>query len=132
MGCALCNVTGDLVYEDPDCMVVVHEDWSVLGHVMIVARRHVENISGLDEETWERIARVWQRTERVLLALTRADRCIALKLGVLTPHLHVHLYPVPASASREEIFASIDTKTRVPRDENFVTMLRQHLTPGTR
>jgi diadenosine tetraphosphate (Ap4A) HIT family hydrolase len=108
------------VFEDEHALVILHSDWSVRGHAMIVAKRHVENPSDLKEDEWLHFARVWHRAERVLLELTNADRVIALKLGILTPHLHLHLYPVAKDTSREEVFASIDMKTRVPRDEAFV------------
>ncbi|HEX8170696.1 MAG TPA: HIT domain-containing protein [Thermoanaerobaculia bacterium] len=128
-GCGLCGeVSGDVVYRDEVASVVVHPDWSVLGHVMIVARAHVQNPSELEAIEWERFARLWHRVEGVLLQLTGAERAIAMKLGIATPHLHVHLYPVSASATRSDVFAAIDENTRVPRDEEFVAALRAHLT----
>lgn len=128
MPCVLCEdiaSTGDVVYEDDCASVVLHEDWSVIGHAMIVAGAHVENVADLDD--WEQFARVWQRAERVLLDLTGADRAIAMKLGIMTPHLHVHLYPISAQATRDEVFAAIDGKTRVPRDERFVERVKTAL-----
>jgi diadenosine tetraphosphate (Ap4A) HIT family hydrolase len=122
MSCDLCDAiatTGDIVFEDERTVVVLHNDWSVRGHAMIVSRRHVENPSDLDDDEWLHFARVWQRVERVLLQLTKADRAIALKLGLKTPHLHVHLYPVGADTTREEVFAAINMQSRVPRDEAF-------------
>ena len=123
MTCELCDdvaKTGQLVFEDDSTIVVLHNDWSVRGHTMIVAKRHVENPSDLYEDEWLRFALVWQRTERVLLELTNADRVIAFKLGLKTPHLHMHLYPVSERATRDEVFAIINMQTRVPRDEAFV------------
>lgn len=131
MGCTLCTPSGDIVFEDAAAVVVLHDDWAVLGHAMIVAKQHVENPSGLALADWIAFTSVWHRTEEVLLRLTGAERCIAMKLGVLTPHLHVHLYPVSSGATREEIFAAIDMKTSVPRDGRFVATLREHLTPAT-
>jgi diadenosine tetraphosphate (Ap4A) HIT family hydrolase len=95
MSCELCDdlaSTGDVVFEDEHTSVVLHNDWSVRGHVMIVARRHVENPSDLDEHEWLHFARIWQKAERVLKELTHEGRVIAMKLGLKTPHLHVHLY----------------------------------------
>ncbi|HEX7807638.1 MAG TPA: HIT domain-containing protein [Thermoanaerobaculia bacterium] len=132
MSCVLCNPAGDIVFEDDATYVTLHDDWAVRGHAMIVAKQHVENPSALDENAWLHFARVWHRVELELLALTGAERCIAMKLGIATPHLHVHLYPVKASASRADVFAAIDMKTRVPRDEAFIAGPRQHLTPASR
>lgn len=132
MNCPLCTPAGDVVFEDDASYVTLHEDWAVLGHAMVVSKHHVENASSLDEERWLQLARVWHRAERALLALTGAERCIVMKLGILTPHLHLHLYPVSASASRADVFAAIDAKTRVERDEAFIANLRRHLTPAQR
>ncbi len=130
MTCVFCHnlqSAGDLVFEDDRVWIVLHHDWSVRGHAMIVTKRHVENISDLDAEEWLHFARVWHRAERVLLELTRADRAIVMKLGIESPHLHVHLYPFRAEATRSEVFAAIDGKTREPRDEAFIARLQTAL-----
>jgi len=127
MKCTLCKIEGEVVYEDDGAYVVLHEDWAVRGHAMVVAKTHVENVADLDEREWFHIARVWHRVEGELLRLTKADRCIVMKLGIMTPHLHLHLYPVSATASRDDVFAAIDAKTRVDRDEHFVAQLRAAL-----
>jgi diadenosine tetraphosphate (Ap4A) HIT family hydrolase len=130
MSCELCTdiaKTGDIVFEDEQTFVILHNDWSVRGHAMIVAKRHAENPSALDLGEWLHVARVWHRAERVLLALTGAERAIALKLGIFTPHLHVHLYPFSATADRAAVFAAINTKSREPRDEAFIESVRTAL-----
>ena len=123
MNCELCNqieATGDILYQDEHASVVLHNDWSVRGHAMIVAKRHVENPSDLYEHEWLHFARIWQKAELVLKELTHADRIIAMKLGLKTPHLHVHLYPVTAQTTRDEVFDIINMKTKIPRDETFI------------
>lgn len=135
MQCVFCiEVTriGEVVFEDDETWVVLHNDWSVRGHAMIVARRHIENVSDLSADEWSRFSRVWQNAERVLLALTGCERAVILKLGILTPHLHVHIYPVPATASRDDVFAALDGKTRVDRDEELVRRVRESLTAAAR
>lgn len=123
MACIFCTdplAVGDVVFEDELCRVLLHHDWSPRGHAMVVAKRHIENASDLDEEEWVHLARVWHRAERVLLDATGADRAIIFKLGILTPHLHVHIYPMPAQATREDVFEAFDGKKREPKDEAFV------------
>lgn len=135
MPCVFCTnpeSAGDIVYEDDDALVLLHPDWSPRGHAMVVAKEHVENASSLAEDAWLALARVWHRAERVLLELTGADRAIILKLGIVTPHLHVHIYPVPASSSREEVFAAFAGKKSEPRDEGFIERVRGALTPDAR
>jgi len=127
MECVLCTdltQTGDVVYDDDAAAVVLHSDWSVRGHAMVIAKRHVENFSDLDDD---RFVDIWRKTERILLELTGCERAVIMKLGIATPHLHVHIYPVRASATREEVFAAIDGKTRVKRDEEFVETVKSGL-----
>ena len=127
MACTFCAdplSAGELVFEDDRVWVLLHPDWSPRGHAMVVAKRHVENASALEEEEWLHLARVWHRTERVLLEATGAERAVILKLGIMTPHLHVHIYPVSAQATRDEVFAAIDGKKSEARDEGFVAAVR--------
>jgi diadenosine tetraphosphate (Ap4A) HIT family hydrolase len=118
MNCVFCRIAAgetspfEILLESPEAWVMLHDDWAVRGHAMVVARRHVENLSDLASAEAERFARVWHQAERVLLEVTGADRAIALKLGILTPHLHVHLYPVRASLDRAAVWDIIEAKTR--------------------
>jgi len=57
---------------------------------------------------------------------------VILKLGIVTPHLHLHIYPVPATDSREDVFAAFDGKRGTPRDARFVEDLRVRLTHDAR
>jgi diadenosine tetraphosphate (Ap4A) HIT family hydrolase len=134
MSCVFCTGAGagEVVYEDETAQVVLHDDWSVRGHAMVASRRHVENFSDLSDADAARLTAVWRTTERVLLDLTGCERAIVMKLGIATPHLHVHIYPVHATATREEVFAAIDGKTRVDRDPGFVSAVRESLTAASR
>ena len=130
MSCLFCKdlgAAGGLVFEDDRVWVLLHPDWSPRGHAMVVAKAHVENASDLDETTWLDLARVWHRAERVLLDAAGADRAIIFKLGILTPHLHVHIYPMPAQATREDVFDAIEGKKSEPRDDAFVREVRAAL-----
>lgn len=130
MTCTFCSdlsAAGDLVFEDDRVWVLLHPDWSPRGHAMVVAKRHIENASDLDEDEWLHLTRIWHRVERVLLEATGAARAIVLKLGILTPHLHLHIYPMSAAATREDVFAAIEGTSSGPRDETFVAAIRNAL-----
>jgi len=76
-------------------------------------------------------AAVHHRVEKALLQATHADRAILLKLGIVTPHLHLHIYPVRASLDRAQVMEIIDGKTvDAISDEQrkaFIEELRQRL-----
>lgn len=117
----------EAVYENDVAVVALHDDWAVRGHAMVVARRHVENISGLSEEEFAGFTAVYRRAERVLLELTGAERAVILKLGIAVPHLHVHIYPVAASLDRAGVMDIIEGRRHEERDPNFVRALRDRL-----
>ncbi|MDQ3281082.1 MAG: HIT family protein [Acidobacteriota bacterium] len=128
MSCVFCDdlaSAGELVFEDEHAWILLHPDWSPRGHAMVVAKTHAENASGLEEDEWLHVARVFRDAERVLLESTGAQRAIVMKLGIMTPHLHLHIYPVSASASREEVFAMIEGKRSEVRDDEFLRELRE-------
>ena len=125
--CADLSNAGGLVFEDEVCWVLLHPDWSPRGHAMVVAKRHVENASDLEDDEWLQMTRTWRRAERVLIDATGADRAIILKLGILTPHLHVHIYPVSADATREDVFATFDGKKSEAKDRAFVVQVKSAL-----
>ncbi len=105
MSCVFCdNVhdAGTVLSENPHAWVIRHPQ----GQTMIVARRHVENVSDLDESEWIEVARTWHRAEREM----QAEKVIVLKLGVATPHLHIHLHPFDKTATREEIFLTLASR----------------------
>jgi diadenosine tetraphosphate (Ap4A) HIT family hydrolase len=131
MECVFCSdVTrsGDVVFEDQRTWVVLHDDWSVRGHAMVVWKLHVENFSDLTPEDAAHFARVHRRAESALLEVTKADRAILMKLGIATPHLHLHIYPVSASLDRDAVMRIISGETRETRDVAFIEEMRNHLT----
>ena len=92
---------------------------------MVIARQHVENLSDLyDLPTF---MDVYRRAERALLDATGCERAIVMKLGIMTPHLHLHIYPASAAATREEVMSAIDGKTRVPEDHALMENVRSAL-----
>lgn len=127
MHCPFCSNLGslDLVYANDTAAVALHEDWAVRGHAMVIAKQHVENLSELDEP--ERFLRVYREAERVMLRLTGADRAVILKLGIVTPHLHLHIYPVRASLDRAAVMDIINGRVHVERDPSFVNDVRAAL-----
>jgi diadenosine tetraphosphate (Ap4A) HIT family hydrolase len=131
MECVFCSdVTrsGEVVFEDQRTWVVLHDDWSVRGHAMVVWKLHVENLSDLTAEESAHFARVLRRAEQVFLDVTKADRAILMKLGIATPHLHVHIYPVSAALDRAAVMRIINGETHETPDVAFSGEIRNHLT----
>jgi histidine triad (HIT) family protein len=127
MSCEFCDGTwrGDLVFEDETGSVILYEDWSPRGHAMMVSKQHLQNASDFTAPEWERLASLYRRAERAILAATGRERAIMLKLGIQVPHLHIHIYPANPSHDRAAVMAMIDGKTREERDPAFVERVRK-------
>jgi diadenosine tetraphosphate (Ap4A) HIT family hydrolase len=125
MPCVFCDSPpADPLYADDRCFVVLHEDRAVRGHALVVWRAHVENLSDLADADAQHLLSVYNRAERALLAVTRAERAVILKLGIQTPHLHLHIYPVSASLDRPAVQAILDAKTRETVEDDFAERVR--------
>src|SRR3954463_2750708 len=130
MSCAFCNdprAAGEVLREDDRTLVILHNDWAVRGHAMVVWKAHVENVADLTADEYAHFAAVHHRAERALLAATGAERAILLKLGIATPHLHLHIYPVSASLDRAAVMEIIDARVREQFDHAFIDDLRKRL-----
>jgi diadenosine tetraphosphate (Ap4A) HIT family hydrolase len=130
VSCVFCTDVrnaGEVVAEDERLWIVLHDDWAVRGHAMVVWKKHVENVADLTLDEYVHFAAVHHRAERALLAATGAERAVILKLGIATPHLHVHIYPVAAALDRAAVMEIIEARVRQPVDEAFVADLRERL-----
>lgn len=136
MQCAFCasigNLSpfGEIVFEDDRCAVLLHPDSAVAGHAMLIWKRHVENVADLDPMELAHFSALHKRVEEVLLRETGRERAILLKLGLQTPHLHLHIYPVAATATRAAVMAAIDARQQELRPEGFAERIRRALTAG--
>jgi len=130
MSCVFCNdprAAGEVLFENDRVLVILHEDWAVRGHAMVVWKAHVENVADLATDEHAHFASVHHRAERALLDATGADRAILLKLGIATPHLHLHIYPVSASLDRAAVMEIIDGRVRDSFDQTSIDDLRERL-----
>lgn len=130
MSCVFCNdprQAGELLFDDGRVLVILHNDWAVRGHAMIVWKAHVENVADLSAVEYAHFAATHHRAETALLAATGADRAILLKLGIATPHLHLHIYPVSAALSRDDVMQIIEARGREAFDQTLIDELRERL-----
>ena len=86
------------VYRDPDVVAFFPLEPATLGHTLVVPRRHIEDIWGVDLETAAALGRVVLRLSGVIKrALAPEGLNIIQSNGMAAtqtvPHLHVHLVP---------------------------------------
>jgi diadenosine tetraphosphate (Ap4A) HIT family hydrolase len=115
VSCVLCDEpasAGTIVFDDGRVVVLLHDDWAVAGHALVIAKPHVQNVSDLEPADAAHFWEVYALAERAVLAAAGVDRAMMLKLGIQVPHLHVHIYPVAASASRATVFEAFDGRSK--------------------
>lgn len=103
-GCPFCEI---VQREDPDAREVYRDehvvaffptDPAVLGHTMVVPRKHVADIWELDEMTAERLARATVRLARAIREAVHPEGLNVIQSSGEAAtqtvfHLHVHLVP---------------------------------------
>ena len=94
---------------------------------MLVLARHAENFSDLTDAEAAQFARVEKVVERALLDVTGARRAILLKLGIQTPHFHIHIYPVDETMTREAVQKVIDARVQEEREPGFGARVRDRI-----
>jgi diadenosine tetraphosphate (Ap4A) HIT family hydrolase len=134
VNCILCETpesVGPVVFDDGRLIVLLHNDWAVAGHALVIARQHVQNASDLDPGDATHFWELYARAERAVLAVSGAERAMMLKLGIQVPHLHVHIYPVAGTATRATVFDAFDGKATAELNESqretFVDAVRSAL-----
>jgi diadenosine tetraphosphate (Ap4A) HIT family hydrolase len=130
VSCVFCNdprAAGEMLFEDDRLLVILHDDWAVRGHAMVVWKAHIENVADLTVDEYAHFAAVHHRAERALLDATGVDRAILLKLGIATPHLHLHIYPVSAALDRAAVMKIVDGHKRDAFDQTLIADLRERL-----
>ncbi len=128
MPCVLCSRSpevGEVVYEGQSAYVMLHADSAVRGHALVISSRHVENLADLDEAEAAEFLKIERLAERALLDVTKTERAILLKLGIATPHLHLHIYPVSAKVGRPEMQRIIDAQVSEKREPGFAGTVRE-------
>lgn len=95
---------------------------------MLVARRHVENFGDLTDAEAQEFARIEKVCERALLDVTGTDRAILVKLGIVVPHLHIHIYPVSSRLGREDVDRILAAQVSEEREPGFAKSVRDRMT----
>lgn len=104
-GCVMCRLAspehaGDWIAQSEHGVVVLDGYGATRGHLLVIARRHVERASDLDWPVFSDLQRlVWQASRALQLELSPA-RVYVASLGAARPlpmsfpHHHTHLVPI--------------------------------------
>jgi diadenosine tetraphosphate (Ap4A) HIT family hydrolase len=87
----------------------------LLGHLLVVPRRHADTWADLTDEEASRIGLATARLARPLRTVTSAERIYTAVLGHHSPHFHLHLFPRYPGTPDEFFFLDVDDWPGSPR-----------------
>jgi diadenosine tetraphosphate (Ap4A) HIT family hydrolase len=87
----------------------------LLGHLLVVPRRHADTWADLTDEEASRVGLVAARLARPLRTVTSAERIYAAVLGHHSVHFHLHLFPRYPGTPEEFWFVRVDEWAGSPR-----------------
>lgn len=96
--CALCGRLTYPVARGSRWTLALNVNQSLLGKVMIVANRHVEDVAALDSDEWTSLHAEVQRVERALARVFEPDLYNLAFLMNMDKHVHMHVVPRYRSA----------------------------------
>jgi diadenosine tetraphosphate (Ap4A) HIT family hydrolase len=116
--CIFCKIgsheveNSEIFFEDEKVFAMLDQDWATKGHVLVVFKEHMLNMSDLSEKDFEHFSSVCKKIEAKLLKTLNLERGIMLKTGLIASHFHFHIYPVRKSISWPEVQDMFDKKVR--------------------
>ena len=116
----------DLIYQDDDLAVILDADYAVKGHLLVIWKKHANNLSDLSEEEYLRFSKIVHKTEKALLKNLKLDKSIILKSGGLVSHFHFHIYPVRSNIAWDEVKKIFEKKVRYNYKEGEKSELVKH------
>ena len=134
--CIFCKIIkGEIpsyyVYEDESCKVIFDRFPSSLGHMLIITKKHYDNIYELDVEV---SARLYPLAVKMANKLKSALNCDGINIlqnneaaaGQTVGHFHIHVIPRYKNDS-----VNINWKAKDPTSKEFEDMLKLLLTTTT-
>ena len=102
-GCVFCRIIegkepGYIVYQDEDVVVILDKYPINKGHMLVMPRRHYENIFEIPEETLCKVSKVAKMMAEASIKALGADGVRLLQnngpsAGQVVFHFHVHVIP---------------------------------------
>jgi len=97
-GCMLCDALrggvydrAHLVWDDDPLVVVAHVSTGVLGHLLVVTRRHAPYLSDLTRDEAAAVGRAVVMSARALRAELEPEYVFSAVIGTGVAHFHQHL-----------------------------------------
>lgn len=99
MKCSFCQIIcgkieGMKIWENNDFLLMLDRKPINRGHVLLMPKRHFENVFDMPDLLYEDLFRTAKRIAPILQNLVNAKRISLAIEGFGIPHVHMHLVPV--------------------------------------
>lgn len=94
MTCELCETPGgEILWQDDFCRIVLVNDTDYPGFCRVILKRHLKEMTDLDEHERIHMMMVVFAVESAVRTLLQPDKINLASLGNMVPHLHWHVIP---------------------------------------
>jgi diadenosine tetraphosphate (Ap4A) HIT family hydrolase len=93
MNCRFCKIPCEEVLWETDTSIIVTGSQFRHGHLKVILKRHVEDLTELPIEEYARFCEDLLESARVVQKLFSPHKINYALLGNWVPHLHWHIYP---------------------------------------
>lgn len=93
MTCELCDTSGNILWQDALCRVILVDDAHYPGFCRVILNRHVKEMTDLPEAERSRVMAVVFATEAAVRKVLDPDKINLASLGNMVPHVHWHVIP---------------------------------------
>ena len=93
------EIPGFFVHEDDFCVVIMDKYPAVEGQSMVIIKREIDYIFNLSDEEYNRLFLVAKAVAKASDKVFGVDRSCLVVEGFEVPHVHIKIYPMPATAT---------------------------------
>ena len=91
--CALCGEVVPVIFESESWSLVLNRNQNLLGKCMLVLRRHLEYVPGLDPQEWSALKNEMDRATIAISGAFQPDHFNYVFLQNQDRHIHMHIIP---------------------------------------
>lgn len=107
--CPFCDLTKlEIFYQDDYCFGMIISEPLKDGHLMVVPKRHVENLSDLKSEESQAILNLLGRLRKIIPQIYKDDPIILMNTGDHSTIDHIHFHILPSKGGLRDLFSKFE------------------------
>lgn len=109
MKCELCDLTNPgIIYYDSYCYSKVILEPIKEGHLLILPKRHVENLADLKPKESQAILNLLERLRKIISKVYKEDSIIVMNTGKYSSQKHLHFHILPSKGGLRHLFSKYE------------------------